>query len=357
MTQEHRRRGAPLAALVAIIAVWIGVRAALWETPLLPRLPELSLASGLPAASDRDRSGGTELAPRAGSVVAGGGLALLAVSADSSLHRRASANALPGSGLAEIAGSLPVSGLTALSLPSEAEGSTRSALPPLPGLRAKASNSRWSADGWLLYRSGGGRAGAGVAVLPSYGASQAGAVVRYRLSDATTSSPALYLRATSSLEGRTERELAAGLAGRPLAAVPLLAMAELRVFDTGARTEVRPAVLLVSDLAPRPFGKVGEAAGYVQAGYVGGRFATPFVDGQLRLTREIARAQGIAAEVGVGTWGGAQRGASRLDVGPTAAVEVPVGKADVRLAIDYRIRVTGDARPGSGPAVTLSTGF
>ena len=100
----------------------------------------------------------------------------------------------------------------------------------------------------------------------------------------------------------------------------------------------------------------GEA--YVQAGYVGGRFETAFVDGQARIDRRLMRL-GDDEEVraGVGAWGGAQKGAARLDVGPTASVAFRLGDAPSRIAVDYRLRVAGDAAPASGPAVTFSAGF
>jgi len=103
------------------------------------------------------------------------------------------------------------------------------------------------------------------------------------------------------------------------------------------------------------FGVRGEA--YVQAGYVGGRFATAFVDGQARAERRVARLGEAEITAGTGAWGGAQKGAGRLDIGPTAAVSFRLGEARGRVAADYRFRVAGEAEPKSGPALTLSAGF
>jgi hypothetical protein len=55
--------------------------------------------------------------------------------------------------------------------------------------------------------------------------------------------------------------------------------------------------------------------------------------------------------------GRAQDGANRLDVGPTLRVGLRSGRVGGRLAIDYRLRVKGNAMLSSGPAVTLSAGF
>ena len=56
-------------------------------------------------------------------------------------------------------------------------------------------------------------------------------------------------------------------------------------------------------------------------------------------------------------WGGAQKQAARLDIGPTASVAFRLGEARARIAVDYRLRVAGHAAPASGPAVTFSAGF
>ncbi|VVT20968.1 hypothetical protein SPHINGO361_150133 [Sphingomonas sp. EC-HK361] len=60
---------------------------------------------------------------------------------------------------------------------------------------------------------------------------------------------------------------------------------------------------------------------------------------------------------GLGAWGGAQREASRLDIGPSIVALVPVGRQRARLTIDWRQRVAGNARPGSGLALTIGADF
>ncbi|MFM5886180.1 MAG: hypothetical protein ACKOQ3_12805, partial [Novosphingobium sp.] len=228
----------------------------------------------------------------------------------------------------------------------------------------KAIDRRWSADAWLLLRRGGNGfnlPGSGLpgANLPvgAYGASQAGAVIRYRLAPSSPQRPSLYLRATTALHAPRGEELAAGFSARPLARVPLAAMAEVRATRTLTGTIVRPAAALVSEFPPLdlPLGLRGEA--YVQGGYVGGRGATAFVDGQGRLERRLMSAGRWQLRAGAGTWGGAQKGAKRLDVGPTATLEMPLGPVGGRIAADWRFRVAGNAAPTSGPAITLSAGF
>ena len=192
---------------------------------------------------------------------------------------------------------------------------------------------------------------------PGYGRSQAGAVLRYNLAAGSGHRPQSYLRASAALSGPRERELAGGLSARPLPEIPMRLAIEARVSESGGGTEVRPAAYVVTELAPAklPFGAQGEL--YVQSGYVGGRFATAFVDGQARVERPVAEVGDLGLRVGAGAWGGAQEGASRLDVGPTAAVTFRLGDVRARLAADYRVRVAGEAEPASGPALTVSAGF
>ena len=148
-----------------------------------------------------------------------------------------------------------------------------------------------------------------------------------------------------------------GFSFRPIPGLPVRLMTEGRVTRTSSGTIIRPAAALVSELPPArlPLGTRAEA--YLQAGYVGGRGSTAFVDGQARLEKPLVRASSFELRAGGGVWGGAQRGASRLDVGPTATVSFHVGPVGTRLSADYRWRVAGNAAPGSGPVVTLSAGF
>lgn len=217
---------------------------------------------------------------------------------------------------------------------------------------------RWSGDGWLLLREGGGAGGLAAAPgAPTYGASQIGAVARYRLGG-SKAAPTAYVRATAALNGTGEREVAAGFSVRPVSGIPVVAAAEGRVSERPGRTEVRPAAMLVTQLPPAdlPGGLRGEA--YAQGGYVGGRDATFFADGQVRVDKRIAGVGEFDLRAGLGAWGGAQEGAARLDAGPTATLGVPISQgASARLGIDWRVRIAGDATPGSGPALTLSAGF
>ena len=91
---------------------------------------------------------------------------------------------------------------------------------------------------------------------------------------------------------------------------------------------------------------------YAQAGIVGLKERDAFVDAAVRLSAPVG-----PIELGGGAWGAAQPGASRLDAGPSLSYRLPVAGTHLRLQADWRLRVTGDAAPGPGPALTLAADF
>jgi hypothetical protein len=230
-------------------------------------------------------------------------------------------------------------------------------LPAVP-LEAHAERSRWRVDGWALWREGSGFARApSTSRLSGYGGSQAGAMVRYRFADQSGSDPFAYARVSRALVAGGETEAAAGIGARPITGLPLTVQGELRVTDAQTRVLVRPVVLAVTELPVMRITDRIEAEAYVQAGFIGGEYATGFADGQARIDRRMARIGGAEFRLGAGAWGGAQEGVARLDVGPTASVKFDLGKVPVRLSVDYRTRVVGDAAPDTGVAVTIVGGF
>lgn len=216
---------------------------------------------------------------------------------------------------------------------------------------------RWSADSWLLLRRDSGPASLATSG-GSYGASQIGAVLRYRLDRTSANKPSLYLRTSAALNGTREQDATFGLSLRPIGNVPVIALAEARVTRNALGTRVRPVAFVVTELptAKLPLGLRGEA--YVQAGYVGGKGASAFVDGQARIDAKLFNLGKAEMRAGGAAWGGAQQGASRLDIGPSASLSFRLeDTVGARVSADWRFRVGGRAAPSSGPALTLSAGF
>ena len=226
---------------------------------------------------------------------------------------------------------------------------------PFSAAQARDGDKRWSADGWLLWRKDSGS----VAALPgaaSYGASQAGAVLRYRLSQASALHPRAHLRVTSAID-RADREVAVGIGIQPVPEIPFEILAEGRLGTFADDAQARPAVLGVFGPPAQSLPLNLTAELYAQGGYVGGTDPTAFVDGQMRVTRAVSIGP-VQLQAGAGIWGGAQEGVERIDAGPTISLTAPLGElVFARVSIDWRERVAGDAEPGSGPVVTLSAGF
>lgn len=222
--------------------------------------------------------------------------------------------------------------------------------------RADRASSRWSADGWFLLR--GGKAPRGATAFASYGASQIGAVARYRIDELSVQRPAITLRAAAALDGTGEREVALGLAAHPVPSLPVGLIAEVRATRPGGgAVALRPAITAVTGLAPQALPLGLRAQGYGQAGYVGGAGATGFVDGEVRVDGAVIRQGPAELRLGAAAWGGAQEGAARLDIGPAISLGLSAGDKAARLGLDWRVRVAGNAAPASGPALTLSAGF
>ncbi len=235
-------------------------------------------------------------------------------------------------------------------------------LPPGLPLPVAAAPGRWSLDTWAFWRQGSSAAPVSQGRVPVYGASQTGAVLQYRLAPASGHDPRLYARAYRALVARGENEAALGASLRPLARLPVRVAGEVRYTDAAFFNAFRPAAYAVTELVPLrlPFGAQAEV--YAQGGWVGGPGATPFADAQASVTREapvVARLtdERLRLSLGAGAWGGAQKDAQRADIGPTLRLDTRIGKVPARIAVDWRLRVAGDAAPGSGVAVTVSAGF
>jgi hypothetical protein len=233
-------------------------------------------------------------------------------------------------------------------------------VPLSPGLAASASGTpnRWSADAWMLARRQSPMSLA--SSRPLYGGSQAGAVLRYQLAPSSGHRPIAYLRGSTAMGAIRESEVALGLGARPIPSLPLVVAGEARAFRAMGETTFRPAALAYTELPVQQLPMGLQAEAYFQGGYVGGKYATPFVDGQLRIDRPVLSLDRLGIgelRLGGGIWAGAQKGAKRLDTGPGATASLKLLGKPARVSMDYRFRVAGDADPGSGPALTVAAGF
>jgi hypothetical protein len=207
---------------------------------------------------------------------------------------------------------------------------------------------RWRLSTWALLRSQQtGIAGSrSLATGGQLGASQAGARLLYNFNRQF----ALSAR-TSSEIGRRGGEVAAGVRVQPFAHLPVWLTAERRQAIGrygGGRSAF--AVFAEGGVYGMPLPWRFTLDSYLQGGVVGARSRDLFIDGGLAVTRPVFS----RFSAGFGLWGGAQPGLYRVDAGPRITMRV---RNNLKVHLDWRQRLKGNARPGSGPAVTLSGDF
>jgi len=178
------------------------------------------------------------------------------------------------------------------------------------------------------------------------GGSQAGARLTYNV----TRQVAASLRSSSDI-GRRGGEVAGGMRIQPVLGIPVWVTAERRQrigrYGSGRNAF---ALFLEGGVYQRPMPWHFSLDAYFQGGVVGMHRRDRFVDGGLTLTRPVYR----NFSGGIGVWGGAQPGIYRVDAGPRVTMNV---RNNIKVHVDWRQRLAGNAQPGSGPAITLAGDF
>lgn len=362
-------RGRPLRFLLILAIAWVGLRTAmLWPAP--------RVSVGRPTVARAHGGGESRRAVRR---AAAPSAAHSSGRAPSPIHRAA-----PSAPLPMPMPTPPPKLASARTHLSHARYDAAAALPATPGHRDDASlaraagpllsaapmdrdavaraamilpsafpvtppSTRWSGSAWLVAR--GGAALSPGALGGQLGGSQAGARLVYALDPGRRI--ALVGRVTTPLGGGL-REASLGIEWQPTR-LPVRLVAEQRVALSDGHGG--PGIGVIGGFGPIAIGPRLRAESYAQAGLIRRAATEPYVDGAVRVTHPIAHVDTLRFDLGGGVWGGAQRGATRLDIGPTLGAALPLGKQSLRLALDWRQRVVGDAHPGSGPAVTLGSDF
>lgn len=279
-------RGQPLLVLGLLLGGWIVLRAALWDAPPSPAhtLDEIHRIGPRIAVPGSGQLPARPVNMRLVASVPGWSMRMLPTGRVTPgpfvRSSPASARVLPAPD-GEVPVSLPFVASGSGAEPTQADGSQPLifAAAPFqpPHVGSVQPVKRWSGDAWLLIRGDGtGNLAAG---RGSYGASQAGAVLRFALLPDSAHRPAIYLRGSKAILGAKEAEGALGLSARPIPTLPLRAAAELRISQTNDKAELRPAAYVVTELPPvhLPLAFRGEA--YAQSGYVGGNYPSAFGQG------------------------------------------------------------------------------
>ena len=223
---------------------------------------------------------------------------------------------------------------------------------PPPIMTAQPMTDRWRAGAWLLWRPDGAPDGNAV---PGgrLGSSQIGLRLEYGLTTGARPRAAAFGRLTSALRHPAAPEAAVGLSVQPARNVPVSVALERRIA-LGAGGRNANALMGVGGFGPTTIAPAIQAEAYAQAGMVGFRRRDGFVDGKFSLSTPISQ---TPFRLGVALSGGAQPGVSRLDIGPELQYRLPLPQIGARISIEWRERIAGHARPGSGLAVTLSADF
>lgn len=201
---------------------------------------------------------------------------------------------------------------------------------------------------WVVARGSGEGAGA---ATPQLGGGQAGLRLVRPIDRARR--VAVAGRVTTPLDGPGQ-EAALGVEWQPVR-LPVRLVAEQRLgIDTRAGG---PTLAMVGGTGPEPVGGGFGLESYAAAGAIGRDGVQLFAEGSVRVARPAGRVGKSELALGAGAWGATQPGAARVDVGPSVELAVPVSGRRLRLIADWRERVGGDARPGSGPVLTLATDF
>lgn len=345
--------GRPFRFLGSLIALWIAMRI----VQLWPADGTLALAEALAPVAVLEREASARVAPRGEAPHAPAVPAREALAHRPSFHAARHAARQPAGVMA--AGTMLVP--TMVDVPpsvGSSEQATAGGGVPLavaapiaaPGapLSHGAVAARLHGSGWLIVR--GGQA---APFVPQLGGSQAGARLTYLL--LPEARLALAGRFSTALRSR-QREAAIGLDWQPTR-LPVHVVAEQRIGIDNARGG--PALGVIAGLGPVPLAAGLTVDGYGQAGVIARDGTEGYADGAVRVSQVVASPGAARIELGLGAWGAAQRGATRLDAGPSASAVVPLGSggAAVRLSLEWRARLAGNATPTSGPALSIGTDF
>ncbi len=203
---------------------------------------------------------------------------------------------------------------------------------------------RLQLSSWAMLRDKPGEIGLGSG--GTLGGSQAGARLLWRFNPHLAAS----LRTSTPINSQRGGEAALGVRYQPYMSIPVAFTAERRkaLGDYGGRDAF--AVFAEGGLYGRPMPWNSSLDASLQTGIVGVKTRDWFVDGQAAVSRPVWR----NFSAGLGVWGAAQPGISRLDAGPRVSVRVGTR---MRVHVDYRQKLVGNAKPGSGAVVTLAGDF
>jgi hypothetical protein len=215
------------------------------------------------------------------------------------------------------------------------------------GTGSRGLGARLSVSSWMIARDGTGIGASPTA--PQLGGAQGGVRVDYAVGGGFAATGRIAAPAAGS-----GRELSLGIAYRP-GALPVRLVAEQRIALDNSGSG--PALGISGGVSAKPLAAGFKLDGYAQAGAILRRGIEHYADGSLRAARPFTSAGPVQIDAGGGAWGGLQRGVARLEIGPSVGARIPLADRVLRVSLDWRQRIAGNARPGSGPALTIGSDF
>ena len=215
---------------------------------------------------------------------------------------------------------------------------------------------RWSGSAYVFGReSGVGTASA----EPVLGGGQSGAQLAYAVNPLARRPLSLTARGSAANNDFETTQLALGLKWQLL---PGLSLSGERLVPAGSAARSAWNLRLAGGTYAeqvQPNGQVTEISTYAEAGIVGARRRDLYAAGTARIGRRIALGKTGALVPGLAAWGSVQKSdgtVARLEVGPSLQLRLS-RPAALSLTGDYRQVVAGNARPASGPALTVAASF
>jgi hypothetical protein len=218
--------------------------------------------------------------------------------------------------------------------------------PPSQGVSARKA---LSGSAWLFWRQDSSGTASGTEA-PTLGGSQTG----FRLSQPLASGSIVTVGATARISApigaKRGKDVSLGAELRPTGSALRLLLERRTALDTGSQSGWSA---IVTHGAERPIPRVKlKLITYAEAGTIFRKRADPFAFATLQIVRPIR----TTFDIGIRATGDVQRGANRADAGPVFSLKLQ-SQPTVTMSADWRFRLLGNARPASGPSVTIATSF
>jgi hypothetical protein len=211
--------------------------------------------------------------------------------------------------------------------------------------------SRLSGDLWLFTRSANNPLSAA-----NLGESQAGGRFKFSMfSNPRRPTISASMRFATPLKG-VDPEISPGISIKTGQNLPIEFIVERRIRTNNGNKD-QWTLLIATGVSERDIGQGLSLEGYGQAGFVGTKKTIPFAQLGAGLHRSVLDQKGLQLKAGAGFWIDQQNSSGRVDIGPEVVALIKAGDRPLRLSGQWRIKVAGNAEPGSGPALSIATSF